>query len=111
MNPSVAESVAASHAVEPFEVRLEEVLRYVVAVGAVLVVLLPDARGSSELIGWLPLWLLGMPSVAWWAVHRSSREGHSPRRGASGVRRHPHPHPQARRRMHGQPRRAVPRVA
>ena len=109
MNPSVAESVAASHAVEPFEVRLEEVLRYVVAVGAVLVVLLPDARGSSELIGWLPLWLLGMPSVAWWAVHRSSREGHPPRRGVSGVRRHPHP--QARRRIRGQPRRAVPKAA
>ncbi|HEU4774847.1 MAG TPA: hypothetical protein VFS82_10080, partial [Lysobacter sp.] len=66
-------------------------LRYAVAIGAVLVALLPDARGSSELIGWLPLWLLGMPLVAWWAVHRFSRDDRVPRRRASGVRRHPYP--------------------
>ncbi|MGV8940548.1 MAG: hypothetical protein ACOH1P_03290 [Lysobacter sp.] len=109
MNPTTAESVAASHATAPCEVHLEAVLRYAVAIGAVLVVLLPDARGSSELIGWLPLWLLGMPSVAWWAVHRFNRDCHAPRRRAASVRRHPHP--PARRRLRGHPRPALPKAA
>jgi hypothetical protein len=109
MNPFTAESIAASRAIEPFEVRLEAVLRYAVAIGAVLVVLLPDARGSSELMGWLPLWLLGMPSVAWWVVHRFSRGGRALRGRADGIRRRPQP--QARRRVRGQGRPALPRVA
>lgn len=49
---------------------LEEVLRAAVAVGAVLVLLWPGARDSHAAIGWLPLWLLGMPLAAWWAAHR-----------------------------------------
>ncbi|WP_223807237.1 hypothetical protein [Montanilutibacter psychrotolerans] len=54
----------------PVDPGIETVLRYAVAVGAVLVLLLPAARGSSATIGWLPLWLLVMPSCAWWALHR-----------------------------------------
>ena len=57
-------------AVKPIDHRLEAVLRYAVAIGAVLVLLLPDARGMHEAIGWLPLWLLAMPLTAWWALHR-----------------------------------------
>lgn len=46
---------------------LDEILCTVLAVGLVLVALLPGARGASA-IGWLPMWLVGMPAVAWWAV-------------------------------------------
>lgn len=49
---------------------LETGLRHAVAVGAVLVLLLPAARGFSDTFGWLPLWLLAMPLSAWWALHR-----------------------------------------
>ena len=49
---------------------LDAALRYAIAIGAVLVVLLPAARGMHAVIGWLPLWLLAMPLVAWWALHR-----------------------------------------
>ena len=54
-------------AVDP---RLEEVLRASVAVGGVLVLLWPGASGTHSTIGWMPLWLVGMPLVAWWAAHR-----------------------------------------
>lgn len=54
-------------AVDP---RMDEALRALVAIGAVLVLLLPAARGMHAAIGWLPLWLLGMPLAAWWALHR-----------------------------------------
>jgi len=49
--------------------RLEEGLRASVAVGGVLVLLLPGARETHAAIGWLPLWLVGMPLAAWWAAH------------------------------------------
>ena len=49
---------------------LDATLRYLIAIGAVLVLLLPAARGMHDTIGWLPLWLLAMPLVAWWALHR-----------------------------------------
>jgi hypothetical protein len=47
---------------------LDEILCTALAVGLVLVALLPAARGASA-IGWLPMWLVGMPAVAWWALH------------------------------------------
>jgi len=50
--------------------RLERALRQCVAVGALLVLALPAARGYSAWLGALPLWLLGMPLVSWWALHR-----------------------------------------
>ena len=49
--------------------RLEEMLRAAVAVGGVLGLLWPGARDTHAAIGWLPLWLFGMPLVAWWAAH------------------------------------------
>lgn len=48
--------------------RVDEALKLVLAVGAVVVLLLPGARGSVASIGWLPMWLLGMPLVALWAL-------------------------------------------
>lgn len=47
---------------------LDAVLRNAVVLGALLVLLLPAARGSSDWFGWLPLWLLGMPLAAWWSL-------------------------------------------
>ncbi len=44
--------------------RLQSALWHCLAAGATLLVLLPAARGTHELIGWLPLWLLGMPLSA-----------------------------------------------
>lgn len=46
---------------------LDELLCTALAVGLVLVALVPAARGMGA-AGWLPMWLVGMPAVAWWAV-------------------------------------------
>ena len=49
---------------------LDVFLRQLVILGALAVLLVPAARGSSEWLGWLPLWLLGMPLAAWWSLRR-----------------------------------------
>lgn len=48
--------------------QLDSILRQTVVLGALLVLLVPAARGSSDWFGWLPLWLLGMPLAAWWSL-------------------------------------------
>lgn len=78
---------------------LAMLLRHSLAVGIALVLLLPAARGTHALLGWLPLWLVGMPSVALWALHRfplprrarAERVASTPRRARQPV--------QARRRV------------
>ncbi|MDQ3270205.1 MAG: hypothetical protein M3Q11_08485 [Pseudomonadota bacterium] len=50
--------------------RIDAALRHLIAIGAVLVLLLPAARTEHAALGWLPLWLLGMPLIALWALHR-----------------------------------------
>jgi hypothetical protein len=47
---------------------LDAVLRHAVILGALAVLFIPAARGSSEWLGWLPLWLVGMPLAAWWSL-------------------------------------------
>ena len=47
---------------------LDAVLRHAVILGTLAVLLVPAARGSSEWLGWLPLWLMGMPLAAWWSL-------------------------------------------
>lgn len=49
---------------------LATALRQVLVLGAVLVLLVPAARGYNVWLGWMPLWLLGMPLSALWALHR-----------------------------------------
>ena len=49
---------------------LDRLLRQVVILGTLAVLLIPAARGSSALVGWLPLWLMGMPLAAWWSLRR-----------------------------------------
>ncbi|MCE7032075.1 hypothetical protein LY625_05495 [Lysobacter sp. GX 14042] len=51
---------------------VDDVLRFAVAIGATLVVLIPAARGYSA-VGWLPLWLLGMPLCAWACLRLAAR--------------------------------------
>lgn len=53
--------------------QIEAALRQLLVLGIAAVVLIPAARGSSLWIGWLPLWLVGMPLVAWWSLHRFHR--------------------------------------
>ncbi|MCL6619050.1 hypothetical protein [Thermomonas hydrothermalis] len=47
---------------------LDACLRQLVRLGALTVLLVPAARASHPLIGWLPLWLIGMPLSARWAL-------------------------------------------
>ena len=49
---------------------LDAHLRQLVILGASIVLLVPAARGNSLWLGWLPLWLLGMPLAAWWSLRR-----------------------------------------
>lgn len=68
--------------------RLERALRHAVCAGVVLTVLLP---WRSEWLGFTPLWLLGMPLSAWWALHRfrlpaRKRAGAVRRRGVQARR-------------------------
>ena len=49
---------------------LDATLRQAVILGTVAVLLVPAARGSSDWLGWLPLWLVGMPLAAWWSLRR-----------------------------------------
>lgn len=46
---------------------LERALRQLVLAGLVLSLLLP---WRSDGFGFTPLWLVGMPLAAWWALHR-----------------------------------------
>ncbi|MEL1262986.1 hypothetical protein [Pseudoxanthomonas putridarboris] len=50
--------------------RLDRALRNAVLTGLVVVLLVPLARANTAWLGWLPLWLVGMPAAAWWALHR-----------------------------------------
>lgn len=47
---------------------LDAILRHAVILGTLAVLLIPAARGSSAWLGWLPLWLVGMPLAAWWSL-------------------------------------------
>jgi hypothetical protein len=70
--------------------RLERGLRIAVLAGLALSLLLP---WRSEWFGFTPLWLLGMPLSAWWALHRFRLPVRRPAAAASRRRRGP----QARR--------------
>jgi len=81
------------------DARVLRVVRQVALAGLALVLVWPAARGYSQWLGWLPLWLLGMPMTAWWALYRFRlpRLATSRPAGARALRRGP----QARRRVGG----------
>lgn len=94
-------SAASRQAPDP---RIERALRNALIAGLVLVLLFPLARADTAWLGWLPLWLVGMPAAAWWALHRfrlprwPARAGMPAgrrRRGQAQARRRPHPAPRA----------------
>lgn len=94
---------------DEFQPRLETALRYTLAIGATLVLLLPGARGFSDTVGWLPLWLLAMPAMALWAL----RGFPLPRRGddVGTLARRRRIGPQAHRRSRSTQRRVLARAA
>ncbi len=65
--PKLVSRSLAAPAIDP---RLEHGLRVLLAIGLALVLLLPAARGHSDWLGWLPMWLVGMPAMALWSLHR-----------------------------------------
>ena len=91
----------------PINPTLEGLLHYVIAIGAVLVVLLPAARGYSDTFGWLPLWLLAMPLSACWALHRFRLPGSAQPRAVTVLSRRRRPGTQARRRTMPSSRRDI----
>ncbi len=73
--------------------RVLRCVRQAALAGMALLLVWPAARGYSEWIGWLPLWLLGMPLSAWWALYRfrlpaawRNRRGAVRRRGPQATR-------------------------
>lgn len=86
-------------AVDP---RLDAAMRQAALIGLIAVLALPAARGYNAWLGWMPLWLLGMPLTAWWALHRFRLPGR-PVVATRAIRRRPRT--QARRRAQS----AVPR--
>ena len=56
--------------IERADPRLLRSVRQVALAGLALVLVWPAARGSNAWLGWLPMWLVGMPRVAWWALLR-----------------------------------------
>lgn len=88
-------SLPGSHAVRQDrpDVHLDRVLRRAVLAGLALVLLVPLARASTDWLGWLPLWLVGMPAAAWWALNRFRLPAGVRLTGATRRRRSP----QARR--------------
>ncbi|HVJ37073.1 MAG TPA: hypothetical protein VM687_04635 [Stenotrophomonas sp.] len=82
-------------------------VRQVALAGLALVLVWPAARGYSAWLGWLPLWLLGMPMTAWWALYRFRLP--SPGRWLQATFARSRRAPQARRRV--QPVRGRARAA
>jgi hypothetical protein len=50
--------------------RAASFLRTFLTIGVLAVLLLPMARSNTQLIGFLPLWLIAMPASALWALRR-----------------------------------------
>lgn len=112
---SSSSSASEGLTAESIRADLEIALRYALAVGALLVLMLPAARGSQSAIGWLPMWLVAMPAMAWWALHRfrlPSWRRAEPAEAGQAVRRRRRGAVQARRRVRPAViARPLPRVA
>ncbi len=89
----------------------DEVLCAALVAGALLVLLVPSARATVA-IGWLPMWLVAMPAVAWWAL-RGFPLPHGVRADARPARasRSRRPQPQARRAVRPGPAAPARRAA
>lgn len=92
-----------SRVLEAPDPRVLRGVRQVALAGLALVLVWPATRGHSEWLGWLPMWLVGMPWLAWWSLYRFRLPAALLRRQARRRRG-----PQARRRVRLQPRRLRP---
>lgn len=88
------------HSTTPETRFLRQVLIGVAFLGLVAIVSLPAARGAGP-VGWMPLWLLGMPLAALAALALADLRGRTPQSAmASQVAARKRARPaQARRRM------------
>lgn len=86
-----------------------------VFLGVIAMLSLPAARGDSVALGWMPLWLVGMPlvSLATLLLVRvaGSRAQARAAIATSGARRRSRPHVQARRRRVPAPQQRWPQAA
>ena len=93
----------------------DEILRTLLLLGTALVVTIPAARDMHGVIGWLPLWLVGMPATAWLVARLVRRDAHAAgsvaRRARPVLVRGPVPTPQTRRRTPRAPRDGAQRAA
>lgn len=80
-------SPAAPHRNAP-DPRVLRAIRQLALAGLAVVLVWPAARGHNEWLGWLPLWLLGMPLAAWWSLLRFPFP-HLQRRRVQARRRRP----------------------
>lgn len=88
-----------STASTPIHAQLERSLRALLLLGLALVVLIPAARGYSQWLGWMPLWLVAMPATAWWSSQRFRLPARALAVRAAWLQgRRRRPGPQARRR-------------
>ncbi|KRG53436.1 hypothetical protein WAB97_017460 [Stenotrophomonas maltophilia] len=67
---SVRRPAAERVSVERAHPHLLRTVQQLALAGVALVLVWPAARGSNAWLGWLPMWLVGMPLVAWWALLR-----------------------------------------
>ena len=68
---------------------LARALQALLFVALVAMASLPQARTVNETFGWLPLWLLAIPSAAWLALWAATRFGEAARAPAARVARRP----------------------
>jgi hypothetical protein len=78
--------------------RLVRALRTWLTWGTIAVLLLPAARAQTFALGWLPLYLVAMPAVALWALHRFALPQWLHATTRAGQARRRRRAPQARRR-------------
>lgn len=70
MNARSVRRPATERVSECADPRLLRCVRQLALAGLALVLVWPAARGSNAWLGWLPMWLVGMPLSAWWALLR-----------------------------------------
>lgn len=109
-SPDIAD-VAASR-VDP---QIVSWLLGAVFLGVIAMLSLPAARGDSAALGWMPLWLVGMPLVSLATLLLVRAAGSRARAhaagAASGARRRSRTHVQARRRRMPAPQQRWPQAA
>ncbi|HBS62164.1 MULTISPECIES: hypothetical protein [Stenotrophomonas] len=92
---SLSSSHRSSRSAELPDPRVLRCVRQAALAGLALVLVWPAARGYSSWLGWGPLWLVGMPWLAWWALYRFRLPLRWWAQRRAGARRRA---PQARRR-------------